>query len=200
MLADGKRAHVVPPCSCGRQYSAAGETATTEFPPIDRRLGTNRLNVGVKDRPPIRMLEKMRILFCGETFPSARLLLEQRLSPAASDVMSVWPDRSSLTSLNHVDVLIPMMFGIDAAVMDTARGRLLQQWGSGFEGIDLAAARGRGIPVASVPASGDNADSVAEHAILLMLALLRRLPDAQANVRAGVLGAPLGHMLAGRTV
>jgi phosphoglycerate dehydrogenase-like enzyme len=41
---------------------------------------------------------------------------------------------------------------------------------------------------------------VAEHALLLMLAVLRQLPAAQANVRAGVLGAPLGVALTGRTV
>jgi phosphoglycerate dehydrogenase-like enzyme len=45
-----------------------------------------------------------------------------------------------------------------------------------------------------------NADSVAEHALLLILALMRHLPTAQANVRAGILGAPLGRTLAGRTV
>ena len=51
-----------------------------------------------------------------------------------------------------------------------------------------------------MPASGGNADSVAEHTILLILATLRQLTTAQANLRHGVLGAPLGTMLAGRTV
>jgi phosphoglycerate dehydrogenase-like enzyme len=142
----------------------------------------------------------MRILFCGETFPSARVLLQQRLPPRANDVLSVWFDRGSAIDLKTVDVLIPMMFRIDAAIMDCARFRLIQQWGSGLEGIDLEAARSRSIPVASVPTSGSNAESVAEHALLLMLALLRQLPQAQANIRGGVLGAPLGRMLAGRTV
>jgi phosphoglycerate dehydrogenase-like enzyme len=36
--------------------------------------------------------------------------------------------------------------------------------------------------------------------LLLTLALLLQLPAAQANVRQGALGAPLGRMLAGRTV
>jgi phosphoglycerate dehydrogenase-like enzyme len=36
--------------------------------------------------------------------------------------------------------------------------------------------------------------------MLLILSLLRDLPKAQANVRSGWLGAPLGKMLAGRTV
>lgn len=142
----------------------------------------------------------MRILFCGETFPAARLLLQQRLPFKAQDELCVWSDRGRMMALESVDVMIPMMFRIDGEVMDALHVRLIQQWGSGLEGVDLEAARARGIPVASVPASGCNADSVAEHAVLLILSLLRQFPNAQANVRAGVLGAPLGRMLAGRTV
>jgi len=142
----------------------------------------------------------MRILFCGESFASARVLLQQRLRSKAGDEFCIWPDRGTSADLSHVDVLIPMMFRIDGEVMDAARFRLIQQWGSGLEGVDLDAARTRGIPVASVPTSGSNAESVAEHALLLILSLLRQLPEAQANVRVGVLGAPLGRMLAGRTV
>jgi len=137
----------------------------------------------------------MRIIFCGNTFPASRRLLEERLPEAE---ICVWQDRNVLPPGG--DVLIPMMFRIDGAVMDIICPRLIQQWGSGLEGVDLEAAHKRGIAVASVPASGSNADSVAEHAVLLILALLRQLPQAQKNVQAGVLGAPLGRMLAGTTI
>jgi phosphoglycerate dehydrogenase-like enzyme len=140
---------------------------------------------------------QMRILFCGETFPSARVLLQQRLP---HDEISVWQDHKVVADRSGVDVLVPMMFCIDAIVIERIRPRLIQQWGSGLEGVDLEVARARSIPVASVPASGSNAESVAEHVLLLILALLRQLPVAQANVRTGMLGAPLGRMLAGRTV
>ena len=139
----------------------------------------------------------MRILFCGDTFASARVLLQQLLP---NDELCLWPDRNVLTEIHGVDVLIPMMFPIDASVMDKIHPRLIQQWGSGLEGVALEAARARGIHVARVLTSGSNSESVAEHALLLLLALLRQLPQAQANVRAGVLGAPQGRMLAGRTV
>jgi phosphoglycerate dehydrogenase-like enzyme len=89
---------------------------------------------------------------------------------------------------------------IDAALMEAGRFRLVQQWGAGLEGVDLDAARRKGIRVANVPASGNNADSVAEHVVLLIIALLRDLPKCQAHVRAGLLGIPMGKMLAGRTV
>jgi phosphoglycerate dehydrogenase-like enzyme len=139
----------------------------------------------------------MRIVFGGETFPSARAMLQERL-PA--DQFDIWRNPNELPSFGAVDVLVPMMYTIDAAAMDAIRPRLIHQIGSGLEGVDLAAARERQIAVAAIPATGGNAESVAEHVVLLILALLRQLPQAQANIRAGVLGEPLGRMLAGRTV
>lgn len=55
--------------------------------------------------------------------------------------------------------------------------------GVGYEGIDLAAARARGILVTHGP--GTNAVSVADHAMALLLAMLRDLPNNDAMVRAG---------------
>lgn len=89
---------------------------------------------------------------------------------------------------------------LDSSLIEAGSFRLIQQWGSGLKGVDLNAAEARDIWVANVPAQGGNADSVVEHVLLLILALLRQLPAAQANVRAGILGAPLGRALAGHTV
>jgi lactate dehydrogenase-like 2-hydroxyacid dehydrogenase len=55
--------------------------------------------------------------------------------------------------------------------------------GAGFEGIDLAAARERGIIVTHGP--GTNADSVADQAWALLLGTLRRVPVCDAGVRTG---------------
>jgi phosphoglycerate dehydrogenase-like enzyme len=142
----------------------------------------------------------MRILFCGDCFPDARSLLKKRLPRGAHDELIVRDGRDFPCVLDGVDVVVPMMSAIDAALMDAGRFRLIQQWGSGLEGVDLEAARARDIWVANVPASGSNADSVAEHAVLLLLALLRQLPLAQENVRSGILGAPMGRILTGCTV
>jgi phosphoglycerate dehydrogenase-like enzyme len=140
----------------------------------------------------------MRILFCSEAFPVAPPLLRARL-PA--DEVVTCTDDAVRNALADVDVIVPAMARIDAEVMDAGRFRLIQQWGVGLEGVDLAAARTRGIWVANVPSGGmGNAESVAELAVLLILGLLRRLPEAQAGVRAGLLGAPLGLSLLGRSV
>ena len=61
--------------------------------------------------------------------------------------------------------------------------RLVHKLGAGVNTIDVGAATERGIAVANMP--GANAPSVAEGAVLLMLAVLRRLPALDAATRAG---------------
>jgi phosphoglycerate dehydrogenase-like enzyme len=73
---------------------------------------------------------------------------------------------------------------IPASLMDAAPGlRLIQKWGIGVDKIDLRAAQARGIPVAIT--AGANAAPVAEFTLLLILAVLRRLPHRQAQLHAG---------------
>lgn len=142
----------------------------------------------------------MRIVFCGETFPDTAEALRQALPVDAGDEVIVWSGEDLKTLPDDIDVLIPKMHGVDSHLLETSRCRLVQQWGGSLEGVDVFAADELGIAVANVSANGGNADSVAEHAVLLILALLRNLTQAQLNVRNGVLGAPSGGMLAGRTV
>lgn len=55
--------------------------------------------------------------------------------------------------------------------------------GAGYDKLDLGAMERRGLPVTHSP--GVNAPSVAEHAIGMMLAAMRRIPQADAAVRRG---------------
>lgn len=55
--------------------------------------------------------------------------------------------------------------------------------GTGFERVDLDAARARGIAI--IHGAGANAAAVADHAMALLLARLRDLPRFDANARAG---------------
>jgi len=56
-------------------------------------------------------------------------------------------------------------------------------YGAGHENVDLAAARQRGVAVTSAP--GANSDTVADHALGLMLAVARDIPARDRAVRAG---------------
>ncbi|MCA0043319.1 hydroxyacid dehydrogenase [Celeribacter litoreus] len=73
---------------------------------------------------------------------------------------------------------------IDAQVMDAApQLKVISKHGVGVDNIDLAAAGERGVPV--LVATGANAVSVAEHAIALMLATVKRVLPLDASLRDG---------------
>ena len=61
--------------------------------------------------------------------------------------------------------------------------KMISIWGVGTDNIDLAAAARRGIAVCNTP--GSNAYAVAEHAIALMLAVARKIPQIDRGMREG---------------
>jgi D-3-phosphoglycerate dehydrogenase len=61
--------------------------------------------------------------------------------------------------------------------------RMVSIWGVGTDNIDLSSAAQRGITVCNTP--GANAIAVAEHAIALMLAVARKIPQIDRDMRAG---------------
>ena len=79
--------------------------------------------------------------------------------------------------------------------------KLIQLLSAGYDRADVAAARRAGVPIANN--GGANAVAVAEHALMLMLAVCRRLPLQHANVGSGRWRgneAPRVHELRGRTL
>jgi len=62
--------------------------------------------------------------------------------------------------------------------------QLLAAQGAGYENLDLAAARARGVPTCN--GAGTNDDCVADHTLALLLASVRALPQQGAALRAGV--------------
>ncbi len=106
------------------------------------------------------------------------------------------------SSLAGFDVLIPTMTRITAPLLETAdRLKLIQQCGAGLEGVDIEAARQRGIRVANVPTDiSGNADSVAELAVYLMIGLSRDFRGMARCLAAGKMGEPRGRALSGKTV
>jgi phosphoglycerate dehydrogenase-like enzyme len=88
--------------------------------------------------------------------------------------------------LDGVDVVCPFGARIDAAIMEAGTFGLVQQFGVGLDSVDVPAATRLGVWVARVPGdAGANADSVAELAVLHLLALARRLDDARAVLAEG---------------
>lgn len=93
----------------------------------------------------------------------------------------------------------------DATVMDRLPNLgLICCYGTGYEGLDVGAARKRGIQVTHSPAA--NAAAVADHGIALMLAVIRRIVMADQFVRDGrwldqsAARMPIVHGLTGRKI
>jgi phosphoglycerate dehydrogenase-like enzyme len=103
--------------------------------------------------------------------------------------------------LGTTDVLVPVGAPVPAAAFDSERLGLVQQYGVGVENIDVDAAAAAGVWVCRLPSHlTGNAESVAELAVLGVLACLRRLDEAREVVRTGSgWNGPAGRSLLGST-
>ncbi len=81
-------------------------------------------------------------------------------------------------------VLTNGSIGAGAALIDRLGNvEIISSFGAGYENIDVAAARARGISVTYGP--GTNTHSVADMALCLMMCAARRIPAADRAARAG---------------
>ena len=76
--------------------------------------------------------------------------------------------------------------------------RMVSIWGTGTDNVDLDAAGRHGVTVTNTP--GTNAFAVAEHTLALMLALARRIPRIEREMREGKWPRELLTQLVGKTV
>ena len=77
------------------------------------------------------------------------------------------------------------------------RLRLLSVWGTGTDHIDLASAAQHAVTVTNTP--GVSARSIAEHALALLFAVARRIPEMDAATRLGTWPRGRGIELYGKT-
>nr|WP_321526319.1 hydroxyacid dehydrogenase [uncultured Cohaesibacter sp.] len=97
--------------------------------------------------------------------------------------------------------VVSRMGRIDANVIESAPSlRVISKHGVGVDNIDVVAAAAKGIPV--LKATGANAVSVAEHAIALMMTVVKRILPLDASLRQGRWEKPgfKGRELAGSTL
>ncbi len=137
----------------------------------------------------------MRVLFGGTAFERVK---ESFLSLFEGVDFRIARDDEILDALPWAEVLVTAPREIGESMLRNAKSlKLIQEWGTGVEGIDLAACTRLGIKVCNVPSRGTgNAESVAETALLLMLLLARRYARAQENLlKIGRVHAPKGMAL-----
>lgn len=101
--------------------------------------------------------------------------------------------------IGNVDVLISGTEPVTVRVLAAApRLKVISKHGVGYENIDLEAAKAGGVPVAI--AGGAIADSVADMAFALLLALARQIPQGDRAVRDGGWPRMVGVELRGKTL
>jgi D-3-phosphoglycerate dehydrogenase len=104
-----------------------------------------------------------------------------------------------IAALGEADVLVCGTEPVTARVLEAApRLRLVARHGIGYENVDVAAARARGIQVGVV--HGAMAPAVADLALALLLASARQVPQGNALVKSGGWQAFTGPELPGKTL
>jgi phosphoglycerate dehydrogenase-like enzyme len=86
----------------------------------------------------------------------------------------------------------------ESAITACPSVKMISIWGTGTDNVDLAACGRRGVTVANTP--GVNARAVAEHTLALMLAITRRIPSVDRDVRSGQWPRGLLVQLEGKTL
>lgn len=120
-------------------------------------------------------------------------LIVQPIHPAGSELlksagftprMASKPDSATVArEIGDAVAVFTRSAGLDAAAMDAAPHlRAIGSHGVGVNAVDIAHATALGIPVFNTPDA--NRAAVAEHTLALMLAVARRIPDADRATRA----------------
>ena len=121
------------------------------------------------DPLPPPLVERMRPMFpAGTNLDVVSSLSEEDLARHAADA----------------EILLVIHRNVDAHILSILpHVRFIQRVGVGYDNLDLEALQAAGVVAAYTP--GANAVAVAEHTILLMLALLKRFPAAESATRQG---------------
>lgn len=117
--------------------------------------------------------------------------------------VAIWPsdvpknEETIAASIGDVDAVVVGLEPFSTKVIQSAqRLKIIAKHGAGLDNIDVAAATRYGIAVTS--AAGLNANAVAELTLALILAVARRIPKADQQVRNGAWGPLVTTEVAGK--
>ena len=126
-----------------------------------------------------------------------KVLISDALSPAAVQIFkdrgievdfqpNLGKDKDKLAELigNYDGLAIRSATKVTPKILEKAKNlKVIGRAGIGVDNVDIPAATARGIIVMNTPFG--NSITTAEHAITLMLALARQIPQADASTQAG---------------
>jgi len=130
-------------------------------------------------------MSKFRVVITDHGFPNLRH--EEDVVAAAGGELVVTQCKTPeevIAASRDADALLVQWAPVNAAVIaELSRCKVIVRYGIGYDNVDIAAAKERGIPVCNVPDYGVH--EVAEHAVSMAVALARQLPSLDARLRAG---------------
>src|SRR5688572_11830100 len=126
-----------------------------------------------------------------------KVLISDALSPAAVQIFkdhgitvdfqpNLGKDKDKLAEIigQYEGLAIRSATKVSAKILDRAKSlKVIGRAGIGVDNVDIPAATSRGVIVMNTPFG--NSITTAEHAISLMLALARQIPEADASTRSG---------------
>src|SRR5438477_8697409 len=126
-----------------------------------------------------------------------KVLISDALSPAAVQIFKdrgvevdfqpkLGADKEKLTEIvgNYDGLAIRSATKVTPKILERAKNlRVIGRAGIGVDNVDIPAATAKGIIVMNTPFG--NSITTAEHAVTLMLALARQIPQADASTQAG---------------
>ncbi len=129
---------------------------------------------------------KPKVYVTRQLFDEAIEILEEHADVEVYEgVDDAIPRELLLEKVADVEGLLSLLTErIDAEVMDAAEGlKVISNYAVGYNNIDVAAATERGIYVTNTP--GILTDTTADCAFALLMAVARRIPEADRHVKAG---------------
>ena len=140
-----------------------------------------------------------RALWCYQGFQSVAQCIEDMIRPLGYQLDIVDSTLPLEEQVSDVHVLFPSSGRITREVLEKAKVlQIILQPAAGYENIDLHSASSLGIPVCNAP--GHNASATAEITVYLMLAVARRVREAESVLTHGGIGRPFGMELRGKTL
>jgi len=127
---------------------------------------------------------RFKVVLTDQVFPDTQL--EQKMLGEIDAVLEIADGSMDdvLARVGDADAVLTTYFPISAdTIAHLGQCKIIARYGIGMDNVDVVAATDRGITVTNVP--DYSVEEVAAHALAMLLALLRRLPQADDLVRSG---------------
>ena len=125
----------------------------------------------------------MKVVLAGK-YPARTFETLKELLPESQFELEAVDTPEAYETMTDAEIMILRIFKAPAEVIERNKNlKMILRWGAGYDSVDIQAAGERGILVTNTP--GANAGAVAELAVMLMLAVGRKLLCHYESLRQG---------------